>query len=76
MTRRPDDTVKPAPTPRPPIGRLPAAATIATVATMPRPCAEPPEPWDGTGWYVSSLELRQGLSVVDLDDPELHRLFR
>ena len=76
MTRRRDDPVKPALTPRPATGRLPAAANVPAVPTVPPPCTEPPEPWDGTGWYVSSLELRQGLSVVDLDDPELQRLFR
>jgi hypothetical protein len=53
-----------------------AAPQHPPVASEPPCVAQRPEPADYTGWYVSSLELRQGLSVVDLDDPDLHRLFR
>lgn len=53
-----------------------AAAQPPAIAPALRRPAQPPEPTEYTGWYVSSLELRQGLSVVDLDDPDLHRLFR
>ena len=58
------------------LSRRAAAPHHPPVAPEPPRGAQPPEPVDYTGWYVSSLELRQGLSVVDLDDPDLHRLFR
>jgi hypothetical protein len=58
----------------------PADAPRRPSVAAPQPVGpQPPqhrEPTDYTGWYVSSLDLRQGLSVVDLDDPDLHRLFR
>jgi hypothetical protein len=58
------------------LSRRAAAPQHPPVASEPPCAAQRPEPIDYTGWYVSSLELRQGLSVVDLDDPDLHRLFR
>jgi hypothetical protein len=58
------------------------AAPVAQSSSKPprageRAAADGPaiEDSDFAGWHVSSVELREGVTVVDLDDPALRELF-
>jgi hypothetical protein len=54
------------PSPTPQNVRTPDAAPATP--GVPAPAAQPAQPSEFSGWYLSSVELRQGLTVVHLDD--------
>jgi len=60
----PERTRSPAP--------APASASAARVA---QEAAEKPAVSEFAGWYLSSYELRQGLTVIHLDDVQPQAMF-
>jgi hypothetical protein len=53
----------------------PSAAPWAAVRSHRPACAEAPQPATERGWFESSRELRDGLTVIELDAPALAAAF-